>query len=78
MNDIIIKGKRIKIEIYKLLICFVIANILNLFSIIKFNTKWIEIFTQLHWVLILTGVLYFVSLVGLALKTFIFYVKPEK
>ena len=78
MNDIMIKGRRIKIELYKLLICFVIANIMNIFSIIKYNTKWTELFSQLHWVVILTALLYFLSLLGLTVKTLIFYVKPEK
>jgi len=78
MKDLIIPATRIKTEIYKLLIFFVIANILNIYAIIRFETQWREIFTQFHWVLILTGVLYLVSLFILGIKLLILYFRYGK
>ncbi|OJV36256.1 MAG: hypothetical protein BGO29_03620 [Bacteroidales bacterium 36-12] len=54
MKDIIITAKRIKIELYTLLIAFVIANGVNLYAIIKFQTKFVEIITQIGYVLLFT------------------------
>jgi hypothetical protein len=54
MKDIIITAKRIKIELYTLLIVFVIANGFNLYAIIKFQTKFVEIITQIGYVLLFT------------------------
>jgi len=75
MHDIVISKERIKIELKKIMIFFVVAFILNIYSIIKYNTKWIEIFTQLHWVMILTGVLYVFSLIILGIKLLVQFFK---
>ncbi|MFP4548877.1 MAG: hypothetical protein ACLFQM_12160 [Fidelibacterota bacterium] len=78
MKDFIIPARRIKTELYKLLIFFIVANILNIFSIIKYHTKWVELFTQFHWVLILTVFMYLISLLILGIKLLILYVKTGK
>ena len=78
MKDFIIPAKRIRTELNKLLIFFIVANVLNIYSIIKYDTKWMELFTQFHWVLILTAFMYFVSLLILGVKLLALYFKTGK
>ncbi len=61
MKDIIIKGERIKKELKTLLYCFIFVMLLNIFSIIFYHTKWTEILTTLHYIIILTLVVYFIT-----------------
>ena len=63
MKDIVIPVKRQITEIKTILCCFVLANILNIVSIIVYGTEWKEIFTQALVICILTGVLYGLSIV---------------
>lgn len=63
MKDFTISGKRIKTELIYFLYSLVLAFILNIFSIIKYNTKWSEIYSQLHVVLLLALVIYVLVLV---------------
>lgn len=58
MKDTIITGKRKKIEIITLVLCFIIACIVNIYAIIKFNTSWSEVFTSLGYVLVFSVALY--------------------
>lgn len=58
MKDIIITSKRLKKEIYILSTCFIIAFLINIFSIIAFKTPWYEIFTQIGYVLVITLISY--------------------
>lgn len=78
MKDFIIPARRIRTELNKLLIFFIVANVLNIYSIIKYDTKWMELFTQFHWVLILTAFMYFVSLLILGVKVLVLYFKTGK
>lgn len=58
MKDIVISAKRIKKEGYILLICFILAFMTNIVSIILFKTPWYEIFTQIGYVIVITVTLY--------------------
>jgi len=58
MKDIIIKGARIKKEIIFFLISFVLSVGINIYGIIKYNTNWLELITQLHVVAAVSIVLY--------------------
>ena len=58
MKDLIITSRRLKREIYILSTCFIIAFLINIFSIIAFKTPWYEIFTQIGYVLVITLILY--------------------
>lgn len=58
MKDIIIKGSRIKRELKFWLVSFLIAVIINIYAIIEYNTNWIEIFSQLHIVVIVSILIY--------------------
>ena len=58
MKDITISGKRIRTEIKWLLISFIAAFILNVYSIVRFGTSWIEVITSLHIVLMMSLIIY--------------------
>ena len=62
MKPTIISPETKKTELIVISLCFIAAVIFNLGSIIIFDTSWIELFTQIHIVLILTFVFYFALL----------------
>jgi hypothetical protein len=41
------------------LIAFLLSNLLNVYGIIHYKTRWIELFTQLGYVFVLSLLLYF-------------------
>lgn len=60
MRDIVITSKRIKKEVYILLACFTVAFAANIVAIAVYKTPWVEIITQLGYVVVLTVGLYIV------------------
>lgn len=58
MKDTLLTGQRKKIELITLLVCFVIANLMNLYSILKYHTPLTEMITSIFYVIIFTGALY--------------------
>lgn len=64
MKDIKIKitAKRQRTELIIWGACFVFAFLLNVYSIIAFDTEWKELYTQLLWVLSLSIGFYFLIL----------------
>ncbi|MCT4588466.1 MAG: hypothetical protein N4A71_11625 [Carboxylicivirga sp.] len=62
MKPIIISPQHIRRELIVALISFVIANVLNIYAIIHYQTEWKELFTYLPVVIILTGIIYFLIL----------------
>ena len=58
MKDIIIKAKQIKRELIILAACLLAAIGLNVYSIIKFNTDWSELYSQLYMVIFIVFLLY--------------------
>lgn len=64
MKDIkiTITTKRQRTEIKLLGVCIVLAFLLNITSIIAFNTEWKELYTQLLWVISLGFGIYFLVL----------------
>jgi len=58
MKDLVIKGKWIRRELIILSILLLIAVIINIIGIVQHNTKWIELLSQLHVVVLLTIILY--------------------
>lgn len=58
MKDSIVTAKRKWVEIWTLIVCFVLSNGLNLYSIIKYDTPYNELFWSLGFVLITTIALY--------------------
>lgn len=63
MRDIIITVKRQKRELWVLLISFVLANLVNLVGIIRYESPAVELITSLHIVLLLTLVIYAIILI---------------
>lgn len=58
MKDIIVKASRIKTELYTLLACFVLANLLNVYAIFAYQTTLSELFSMLGYVSLFTIALY--------------------
>jgi hypothetical protein len=58
MKDIVIPSRVVKRELLILLVSFVSSFLLNIFSIIKYKTAWVEVFSQLHVVLAVAVVIY--------------------
>jgi len=61
MKDITISGKSIKLEIIIWLCCLCASVLINIYAIIKYNNSWLELITQLHIVLLLSIVFYFIT-----------------
>lgn len=58
MKDTILAARRKKIELITLLACFIIANLVNLYSIITYHTPMKEMATSIFYVIIFTVGLY--------------------
>lgn len=58
MKDTIITASMKRRELIIWLVCFVVANVVNVATIIKFQTSWLEIFTQIGYVVVLSLMLY--------------------
>lgn len=58
MKDLVISSKRLKKEILIIAICFIVASIINIISVIIYKTPWYEIFTQVGYVIVITLILY--------------------
>lgn len=63
MKDIVIKGFVIKRELWILLGSVILAFLLNVYSILKFNTNWSELYSTIHITLLFGFVIY--AVVGL-------------
>lgn len=71
MKDIIITSLRIKKELTLILACFVVAFLMNIIAIFIYKTPWVEVFTQIGYVVILTISFYILlSLVRLVFSMF--------
>ena len=64
MKDTIISAAVKRRELYIWLACFVVANIVNWVAIIKFQSPWYEIFTQIGYIVVTSLLIY-----GLLLMT---------
>ena len=58
MKDITIPASRIRKELWSLAICFGIAVLINLGSIIYYHTPLYELFTQIGFTVVVTIILY--------------------
>jgi hypothetical protein len=72
MKDHIIITIQQKKELRILLFCFIFAYLLNIMAVIIYKAPWIEIFTQIGYVFVVSIVLYFFVLLG---RLIIFSVK---
>jgi len=62
IKDFVIKGYWIKRELIIIVFTYVLANLLNLASILVYHTNWNELLTSQLYVLYLTEWLYIISI----------------
>jgi hypothetical protein len=62
MKDILIKGTTVKRELVFWIISLAAAVLVNIYSIIKYNTQWIELLSQIHIVIALSILIYLILL----------------
>lgn len=58
MKDTIISAAVKRRELKILLVCFILANVVNWVAIIKFGTPWYEVFTQVGYMTVTTLIIY--------------------
>lgn len=58
MKDSIITSQQKKKELISLLVCFIIANLTNLYAIIIYQTHFTEMITSIFYVIIFTFIIY--------------------
>ena len=58
MKDILFTVKRQQVELFYLLVSFLVVCLVNVYAIIQFSTPWRELWTQMVRVLILTALVY--------------------
>lgn len=58
MKDTILTARNKKRELVILLVCFMIANLANLYAIIAYKTSFLEMITSIFYVIIFTVALY--------------------
>ena len=63
MKDTVIKAAVKRRELWILLTCFIVANVVNITTIICYSTPWYEVFTQLGYVVALSVLLYVLTIV---------------
>ena len=63
MKDTVITAATKRRELYVWLGCLVVANIINVVAIIKFQSPWYELFTQVGYMFVTSLVLYALVLV---------------
>ena len=50
-----------KRELVVLLFCFAIAFLFNLYAVIRYDGRFVELFSQIGYVCVITGVLYVIT-----------------
>ena len=63
MKDTVITAAVKRRELWIWLTCFIVANVVNVATIICYATPWYEIFTQLGYVTVLSVMLYVLTVV---------------
>ena len=58
MKDTVVTADVKRRELWILLGCVVVANVVNWVAIIKFATPWYEVFSQIGYVVVTTCILY--------------------
>lgn len=72
MKDYLITAQRQKKELIILLYCFILALLLNIAAILIYGSPWIEVISQMGYVVLVGLVIYAVLLL---LRLVIFFVK---
>lgn len=61
MKDIIITSQKIRRERNIYLVCFLLAFVINIAAIVAYTRPWIETFTQLGYVFVISLFIYFIQ-----------------
>jgi hypothetical protein len=72
MKDLYISAKMQKTEIIWIVVSFCAAFLLNIISIIVYDTLWKEVYTQILWVLLIAAAFYALSVM---IRVSIFFAK---
>ncbi len=64
MKDTVITAAAKRRELWIALWCFVAANAVNICAVIGYGTRWVEIFSQIGYVVCITAVLYVLTWLG--------------
>ncbi len=59
MKDMIISGETVRRELLILLCCFIIGMLTNVGAIIVYDRPFVELFTQIGFVIVFSLILYF-------------------
>lgn len=79
MRDLVIKAPVIKRELWVLLASVILAFLLNIYSIVAFNTEWSELYTQLHVTLLFgIGIYIIIGLIRLIIAGIISLTNTRK
>ena len=63
MKDTVITAAVKRRELWIWLTCFIVANVVNITTIICYSTPWYEVFTHLGYVVALSVLLYVLTIV---------------
>lgn len=58
MKDIIISGRAVRRELFTMLFCFIVAFLTNVGAILYYHRPWVEVFSQIGFVLVLALCVY--------------------
>ncbi|MDA3815987.1 MAG: hypothetical protein PF486_01330 [Prolixibacteraceae bacterium] len=61
MKKIIITGSHLKREFFIWLLSFIAAIILNIYAIVNYETSWVELYSQIGYVVMISIMLYIAS-----------------
>ena len=62
MKDIVISGRFVRREIIIALSCFLLSFCINVGSVIAYTKPWVEVFTQIGYVVVIAVVFYAILL----------------
>ena len=78
MKDIIITSKKLKQERNIYLLSFLIAFVINVIAIIVYSRPWIEIISQIGYVIVISFFIYFILWIPRGIITFSIYLFRRK
>jgi hypothetical protein len=63
MKKIIITGNHLKRGFFIWFLSFIVAVVINIYSIVKYDTSWTELYSQIGFVVMISVMIYIVVLV---------------
>ena len=78
MKDIIITSKKLKQERNIFLLSFLLAFIINVIAIIIYSRPWIEIISQIGYVIVISFFIYLILWIPREILIFLSHLKKKK